>query len=364
MYLIAYLSPSPMNSIEQKTSNFLALAYGYRQRTEGIRRMGNQRLTARAMMIVLVGTVASSACLGDTMLVGMKKHSGTFAGYENNEFVFTAKGGRMLRQGRMQVRSVLIDTPREVILLESGKKAAEVKLVGYAKSRFTIIRGGQEQSVIAMRVKRITVKQEPEIAGTGSAAGSTAARTLDIAPLEARKDLSPQQSSVLNEYKVARDEYHSFLSESSSMVARMDGLTGAAREQLLNTLRTMKNGEQPLKRRLESAETALLATIPQPWKMPTNPESEKDRTHAEPNLPDVSEDEVLLIDVSGLEKILDLNEDQKTALEDYNTAKNEYDRLTAGAVGTDATDIHEEAIAVIKTAQKELLKAFPGIKFE
>ena len=321
--------------------------------------MGSYRFSVQVSMTVLATFVVSSMCMGDTMVVGAQKHSGNFAGYENNEFIFSTKGGRMLRQGRMQVRSISLDTPRKVHLTEAGNKTVEASLVGYDRSRFTIKEGGTERAILAMKVKQITMKRETQ-PGSGLA---KAAPVIDISPLEARNDLTPRQLTVLRNYKSSRDEYNTFMSESSAMVAEMEGSTGAKREELLNRLRSRKNNEQPLKRKYESAEAALLNAIPQPWARPATPGPGRNMAGTGSSLPDVSEDEVLLIDVSGLEKAPGLNKEQKAALQNYKAAKSEYEQLTIGAVGTDQTEVQKKAISRIQDAQKGLLRAFPGIRF-
>jgi|ETNmetMinimDraft_15_1059895.scaffolds.fasta_scaffold33704_1 hypothetical protein len=316
-----------------------------------IERFGNPTI-----LITLAALAISYTCMGDVMVVGTQKHSGNFAGYENNEFLFSTRGGRMLRQGRMQVRSISLDTPRKVNIVEAGKKTVEASLVGYDRSRFTIKENGAERAVLAMRIKQITMKQEAPVEGNPE----RMVPVIDISPLEARNDLTPRQSAALKDYKSARNEYDTFLSESSAMVAQRDGATGARREELINRLRTKKNDEQPLKRRLASAEATLLNTIPRPWARPAR---EKNGETTGAALPEISEDEVLLIDVSGLEKAPDLNKEQKTALQNYKAAKSEYERLTIGATGTDQTEAQERAGNRVREAQRGLLKAFPGIRF-
>jgi len=312
----------------------------------------------------------------DTLTVGSKELDGVFEGFAGRKFLFRTRDGKLHRQDRGSVRSLKLDKPREVdLFLSASRKSEKAHLLGYDKMSFTIQRNGRESKLSGMRV----YKMEMEVPMFDDAAAARGRGTGPIPPLDLSgvegASLTAEQSRALAAYKSARREYDAFLAESSRLVKEMDAATGAKRDELLNRLRRRKAEEQPVTRALQKAESALLAAIPEePADVPEKVRENRPQGDRRPpqqgqaELPDVGDDGVLLLDVSGLAKMPDLNNAQSAAVKRYQSAARKYQELSGKTVTVENQAETDAALAKvtaeIKAAQVALLKAFPGLRFE
>jgi len=324
-------------------------------------------------------------CVADTLVVGAKRLDGVFEGFEGRKFLFRTRDGKLHRQDRSSVRSLNLDKPREVdLFLSPSRKGEKSQLLGYDRLSFTVRKNGRESRLSGMRVHKIELEVplfDDAAAGRRQASGPIPA--LDLSGLKGAT-MTQGQKTALARYKSARAKYEAFLAESTAMVRQMDGATGAKRDELLNRLRRRKSEEQPVTRALQEAESVLLAAFPpaqageggkpagdRPRSVAKGDEAKGDRPHTQrgaAELPDAGEDGVLLLDVSGLERIPDLSEAQKAAIKRYKLASGSYRRLAGKTVTVDNQAEIDVALAraatEIKAAQAALLKAFPGLRFE
>jgi hypothetical protein len=194
---------------------------------------------------------------------------------------------------------------------------------------------------------------------------------VDLSALEKAGGLTPAQQAALDRYRRARQEYDAFLSKSTAMVTEMEKATGARRESLLNALRQRKNEEQPISRRLESAEEALLAVLPKN-SGGSRAAGEAGGAAGQPaghaaargsDLAAMPEGQVVLLDLGDLERLPNLKHDQSAALRQYNTAKSQYLKAE-GAEDTAQPGAMDAAVKALKEAQAAVLHAFPGVKFQ
>jgi len=262
------------------------------------------RLMAAVAAILCLCLLVPVTCRADVLTVGTRKHRGTFEGFENRQFLFRTSDGRLLHQDRPTVRSM--------------------------KLRWLPRKGRHHEG-----------RPKPK-------------RRIDISALEKRNDLTDQQTSVIRRYRAVRMKYDAFVAKSSAMVAEMDDARGKRREDLMDSLRRRKDAEQPLKRDLENATAALLAAFPDPLPDAGDPERGDGGQPAEQGktrIPEIGEDEILLIDVAGL-KGPSLSREQASAIKTYEAAKRRYQ----------AADADAKAVAGLQDAQSILLKAFSGLK--
>ena len=316
--------------------------------------MLKDQLSAAAILCLCL--LVPLTCRADVLTVGTRKYRGTFEGFENRQFLFRTSDGRLLHQDRPTVRSLHVDAPRPVKLLRRNRKREEkVNLIGYGKARFMVEISGRKESMFGMHVRSMELRWLPRN-GRHHEGRPKPKRRIDISALEKRNDLTPQQASVIRRYRAARTQYDAFVAKSSAMVAEMDDARGKSREDLMDSLRRRKDAEQPLKRDLENATAALLATFPDPLPDAGDPEKRDGGQPAEQGrtrIPEIGEDEILLIDVAGL-KGPSLDREQATAIKTYEAAKRRYQ-----AAGTDADG---DVAAELRSAQSLLLNAFPGLK--
>lgn len=335
------------------------------------------------MMPFLALLVAGFAALSsaDVLDVGTATFEGTFEGYEHGLFHFRAKDGRLLKELRNTVRSLEMSKPREINLLRSGSGDWEdAYLVGYNRFNFSIKQDGRPRTVSGLRVKQISTQTLSAMREAGrQPAGRSAPQGIDTSGLENNPNLSPEQAKAFARYKAARRKYEAFVAENSAMVARMDNATGSERDELLMTLRRRKAEEQPVTAAVRQAENALLKALPNgvvPAKTPARPAPRPARPAApvtqttipKPKLPTPGKDGVILINVSGLAKLPDLDEVQAAALTRYKAAAARYRRAAEKPVAPETKGERDKAVyeskGALRRAQQALLRAFPGISFE
>ena len=341
----------------------------------------NRRRAIRAIALrtyaklILICVLTAAAAEADVLQVGTRKHRGTFEGFKNGKFSVKGADGKLVEASRISVRSLTLDMPRRgTILRTTARKAEEVVIRGYKGGKFAIKQSGKPTTVTGTHVKEITVKpvEITESRGGASGSGEGIIEPIDISGLERRRDMTQQQSAVLENYKSAREKYDSFLARSSAMVAEAKSADGGRRNDMLLQLRHRKSEEQPIKRELEASQASLLSTFPEltggaPVSANTGPARKNESPAvAEEELtlyvPRVPEGQVLLIDTGFFEQLGKLSEDQTAAISGYNKAKNKYSRFV-----DDPSSVQEESDrnalrAELTEAQSGLLKAFPRLK--
>ena len=222
-------------------------------------------MRVKRLICVVVTAMAWAGVVraADVMTLRKGKHEGTFEGYAKGVFVFRTTDGKELREKKIDVRSIVLESPREVQILKTGQKMPTwTKFKKYSALRFTIVEKGRDKALLSTQVKEITVPAAEEDDG-GGGGGEAAQAPINIAPLEARDDLTAAQKAALSKYRSARSEYADFLRENKKLVEQMNSARGTTRERLLNKLRMRKNQEQPIKNKYQAAKAALIGQFPE-----------------------------------------------------------------------------------------------------
>lgn len=312
--------------------------------------------TRLGFAVLVACCLAAGPGSADVLTVGKRSYSGAFEGFRKRQFLFRTTEGRLLKQDRGAVRSLRLDEERPIRWQRLGRKEPEDgRLVGYDKARFTIKSGRRKEAVLGMHVQSMSLRWAARNGGEHEGRPRPE-RRIDLPALERRPNLTPTQVNVLRRYRSVRRQYDAFVAESSALVAEMDRATGRRREGLMDVLRRRKDKEQPLKRSLEKATAALLAAFPDPFPQAGETEESARPAPEKPaptEGPRLAEDEILLIDVSGLKGFV-LSREQSTAIGNYEAAMRRYRSADAEAQG--------QAIAELKEAQTALLRSFPDIK--
>ncbi len=323
-----------------------------------------------SLLAVFCSTCASRA---DELRVGSATHQGFFVGVEDGVILFRTESGTLLKEPRTSVRSLDLDEARPVsVLYNTSREVDRAMLAGYERGRFNVRLSGEETSIPGMHVRTIKVFDTPP--GGNALPGADvphAISLIDTAALRNNPDLTALQSSVLDQYEGARSRYEAFLGKSSAMVMEMDGATGNRREELLNDLRRRKLEEQPVKRDMETASSALLSAFSEilaknvdpsvrPGIVPNEQESVREKMTL--TIPRLADNEILLIDTGFLEQNGDLSEIQSTAIIRYNAAKLNYQSFAADPDATAERIDPSRLETALKEAQSGLLKAFPDLK--
>lgn len=332
-----------------------------------------RQLTGVAMATLFIFTLSTADA--DILKTGTREEIGTFEGFKNGKFLFKGDDGKVAEKPRHAVRYLTMMGPREAVILRTtAKKPDKVLLIGYMGGKFNIRKDGKDSIISGPHVKQITIEPVPEgTEATGTGGGTGVIEPINLNGIEGRAGLTEEQSAKLERYKKARQKYDSFLADSSAMVARMDSAKGSARTGMINTLKSRKFQEQPLKRELESATAAMFKSFPEllTGEMPVQPvvtEARKPVTRLQETaeltlvIPKLGEDEVLLIDTAVFEQGMRLDGAKKAAIQHYNKAKREYESFTANPPeGSGNADLEAKKTSV-RQAQAELMKAFPEVK--
>ncbi len=327
-------------------------------------------LRVSVFVLLLLASVTAQA---DMLKVRSKEYQGTFQGYESKKFIFRAKSGKMLKQLRSSVRSLKLDSPTEIRLqTKSKKKPEKVLLIGYNKGKFSIKRSGKASNVTGMNVERITVMRQAASGGT-STDTRNAISPIDVSGLE-NAQLTPQQSSAVEQYKRARSTYDSFLAQSSALVAKMNNASGSTRSSLLTQLRQRKDQEQPIKREMESAHAEMLSAFPglanggtieiksRPTQSSAPSKPVLQRTELTLVVPKLGANEVFVIDAAVLNQLGAANKNQESAIKIYDAAAKDYERFVADPAGVAKEKDPEQIRNNLSNAQKTLLMAFPNLE--
>lgn len=370
----ASLCSAPIVACARGSCGVFSVSHRSRGQPYAVRPLA-QNLCILLFLAVLAVLAVSRTCTADVLYVGTKKYHGTFMGYDDGQFVFQPMFDTAARYARTSVRRLALDIPVQVRFTRADRRGTQdAVLLGYEKSQFSIEHAGKKENLFGIRVQKMLVRDTPKApTHAGHEDGPRPKRRVSISALE-KQELSPAQRAVVNRYKTVRGRYDAFLAESTHLVTQMDRSTGKRREDLLNRLRLRKNQEQPLLRDLERAEGALLAScsnlLPaegRPARRETGSSTQKPGGPPEGDpLPEIDEDPVMiLIDVTGLEKMPDLTHTQFTALQHYKTAKAGFERATQHESGDDpdGAAAHKQPVTVLRAAQRRLFEAFPGLTF-
>ncbi len=313
-----------------------------------------------------------SVSYGDIMVTGSGRVEGKFKRYKDRNFVFISSDGGRGNYDPVKIRKLIPGEPVKVNLIRRGKKKPEpVFLTRYERSRFFFKKdrkSQRERSVSLLLVDEIEVRS-----GGGKAEELQDAprpiQAADISRLATRSDLTPKEKEALAEYQASRKRYNVFVKQSSAMVSRLNNARGKEREQLLRELHRRKNAEQPVKQRLRDARRKLLNTFPElsrPERVEP-PEKQENKNQEDPRepggsleerMPEISKGHVILIDMNIADDANTLSGEQKEALAGYQKAATAYRQAVSkqGDVTIDA------AIESLKSAQRKLFMAFPGLK--
>ena len=307
-------------------------------------------------------TLGATVAAADTLVVRGHSYEGTFTSYQKNAFQFALADGKNLDEPRPQVESLTLTQPRRVMIEQAGK-TLDVKLMGYQKAKFSIVKAGKEESLFGMTVQRIVVQDEPAAAGEEGLPGAPRPRPrLDIARVLDRRDLTPGQTAAITRCLAERKSYDAFLAESTKMVLEMDQATGKRRNTLLDALRKRRIDEQPLKRALDAAEQAVQAAFPLGIEASREEASVADPARAKtPKSPAGSTGDVFILDVLPLRQQPNLSDAQKAAIQAYQAAAQIYGQKAV--LGADSSETRT-SITALHQAQAALLKLFPDVTIE
>jgi len=216
--------------------------------------------TLSKLILVIVLSIAAAAS-ADVMVVGTKSHRGTLEGYAADTFRFRLADGKVLKARRMSVKKLSLKKPLEGTLTRSSKPSpVSVKLLGYERAKFIYKEDRARRESAGMRIKSFALARDPRWTAPRPAAEKIP--VIDIARLEARKGLTPEQGGVLERYKLARVRHSAFVAESSRLVAELDNAKGDRRSKLLESLRRRKQDEPPIKEAFRDASDELLDMFP------------------------------------------------------------------------------------------------------
>lgn len=206
-----------------------------------------------------------AAVCADELVVGGGAHQGTFEGLANGTVQFVTSKGRFMKEQPTRISRLTVTSSNKATYVTSEKKDPETAVFkGFEKLKFIFEKDGKEVIVHHTKMKKIDIEYESK--GNGTDDGIAQIQPLDISAIEqSAKDglLTPAQIAILDCYKAARAAYDAFLAKSTELRNKMDAATGAAREDLLNQLRTRKNEEQPIKKALLEAQSALMSAFPE-----------------------------------------------------------------------------------------------------
>jgi hypothetical protein len=221
-------------------------------------------------VLSLAFVMAAAGAWGDQLFfTAVQSKDGTFQGYEEGHFQFMTTKGRFMKESSSRVLKLVLEGPQKASYQTTDANKEEFALLkGYDKKKFTFqTKDGKEAQIPVAKVKTVSLVTDEAPAATGDAAEVSAGRypipKIDLAAL-AGGELAPAQQAVLDKFKEAKKAYDDFVAQSSTMVADMDKMTGAKREDLLNKLRVRKGEEQPLKNALISAFKGLTAAFADP----------------------------------------------------------------------------------------------------
>jgi hypothetical protein len=298
----------------------------------------------------------------------------TFEQFDGQNFhVRDQKSGNKQSLPRLNVYELSLEQPRMADVVMAGKpKPEQLLLKGYANGRFVFSIGGKDQNIVGMDVRSIRPLPVSSSAPAAAAApgGSQGVPMQqipdrDIQTLLGRPGLTPDQKRILEEYKAAKAEYNKFQSESSALVSAMDTLTGNQRQQALNQLRLRKEQEQPVRRRMETSQQAVLAAFPElltgspaTTAAPGTSGMEIPAETITLTMPPLSENEVLIIDTAVFRQLGNLSDAQSNALISYDAAAHAYQKAAANPAASNADALLEN----LTKAQHNLFAAFPNVK--
>ncbi len=200
----------------------------------------------------------------DQLTVTGKTHEGSFQSYEDNRFHFMTVKGRFVKEHASRVVKLVLEHPKKASYRTADAAKEETALFkGYDKRKFIFATGGKDIIIQQAKMKTIELIMDEGWAGAGG--GEFGGNRYPIPQVDiqtlSRGPMTPAQRTALNQFNTAKAAYDEFVAKSSAMVAEMDRLTGAKREDLLNQLRIRKNEEQPLKNALLAAYKALTAAF-------------------------------------------------------------------------------------------------------
>lgn len=224
-------------------------------------------IARRAACLLALCAFVPAMAQADVLNIGSKTQNGTLEGYDGRNFQFRDKEtGKAQDVSRTSTRDLKLDQPRKAeVVLMGNTVPEEMLMAGYAKGMFLFLKDGKKEIISGMKVKNVTLERVSWF-GQSSEPVPEAVRQIADAEIEAlrsRPDLDADQRAALDQYQHAVDKYRLFVKESSSLVVRMNTLTGSDRQALLNDLRLRKEAEQPLKRELEASQQALIAEFPE-----------------------------------------------------------------------------------------------------
>ncbi len=345
-----------------------------RPRSSALRALSTKfrEICGLTISFLFFATAYWSGASGDVMVTGSGSVEGKFKHYKDRNFVFTSSDSGRVNYNAVKIRKLIFDEPVEVNLFRRGKKKPEtVFLKRYELSRFFFKKdrkSEREQSVSLLLVDEIEVNSG---GGTAEAAQDAPRpiRATDISRLATSSDLTRKEKEVLAEYQASRKRYNLFVKQSSEMVSRLNNARGKEREQLLRELHRRKNAEQPIKQRLRAAHRKLLNTFPELSRPERVVPSEKQENNVqedpqkpgyslEDRMPEISKGHVILIDMNIAADVNSLTVEQREALAGYRKAAGAYRQAVSKR--DDATI--DTAIESLKSAQRKLFMAFPGLK--
>ena len=225
------------------------------------------RIARRAAFLLALCAFASATARADVLNIGSKTQKVTLEGYDGRSFqLYDPESGKSLTMSRTSIKDLRLDSPRKAEVAVMGQtEPEEMLMAGYAKGMFLFIKQGKQEIISGMKVTNIKLATVSRF-GRPSEPIPEAVQQIadaDIENLLARPDLTADQKAALEQYQRAADQYRRFVAESSSLVAKMDAMTGGARQAALNDLRLRKEAEQPLKRELHASQQTLSEAFPE-----------------------------------------------------------------------------------------------------
>ena len=211
----------------------------------------------------LVMAALTSTGMADQLVLTGQTKDGSFQKYSNGRFEFVTAKGRFMKERADRITKLVLSTPMKVTYVTTDRKEVNAELKGYEKKAFIFGAKDQDTTVALSKVK--SIERVLDLGEGGGDEGGTQSPIpeIDIDSF-AGDSLTPAQQTALDNFKAAKKKFDDFVAKSSVLVAEMDKLTGAKREEIMNELRQRKNDEQPLRKSLTAAYNALADAFPEP----------------------------------------------------------------------------------------------------
>ncbi len=218
----------------------------------------------KRLLLSFAMVVIASGAFGDQLIMNSITKDGSLQGFEKGKFRFYTAKSKLINEQASRVTRIELSSPKKATYQTSSSKKDETAMLkGYDKEKFTFLgKGGEEITVPLSKMIKMEIALESETEG-GKTSGSGDEYPIPAVDLASfTGNFSPEQQAAMDRFKAAKQAFDDFMSESAAMVNEMNQASGAGREALISQLRKRKIEEQPLRKDLVAAYSALLEAFP------------------------------------------------------------------------------------------------------